>query len=160
MCLGLLPYFTGQGRQPQGAARRCYRARDRPQPVIPRAKAARRIRPTRAIGNNNAGAELNNYKVGANIWNGLMGGANFLAGGAGGQGRRSAGSSRMPNRSFRRLPNGRYFRADLANSAQTNADFDLGKINKSYWEGQDQYAKNQLRDAFKDGVPTNRRWSA
>lgn len=38
------------------------------------------------IGNNNAGAELNNYKVGANIWNGLMGGANFLAGGAGGQG--------------------------------------------------------------------------
>jgi hypothetical protein len=43
----------------------------------------------------------------------------------------------------------------LANAAQTNADFDLGKINKSYWEGQDQYAKNQLRDAFKDGVPTD-----
>lgn len=41
----------------------------------------------------------------------------------------------------------------LANAAQTNADFDLGKINKSYWEGQDQYAKNQLREAFKDGVP-------
>lgn len=38
------------------------------------------------IGNNDAGAELNNYKVGANLWNGLMGGANFLAGGAGGQG--------------------------------------------------------------------------
>lgn len=38
------------------------------------------------IGNNNAGAEMNNYKVGANLWNGLMGGANFLAGGAGGQG--------------------------------------------------------------------------
>lgn len=38
------------------------------------------------IGNNNAGAELNNYKVGANIWNGLMGAGNFLAGGAGGQG--------------------------------------------------------------------------
>lgn len=38
------------------------------------------------IGNNNAGAELNNYKVGANMWNGLMGGANFLAGGSGGQG--------------------------------------------------------------------------
>lgn len=38
------------------------------------------------IGNNNAGAELNNYKVGANLWNGIMGGANFLAGGSGGQG--------------------------------------------------------------------------
>jgi len=41
----------------------------------------------------------------------------------------------------------------LASSAQTNADFDLGKINKSYWEGQDQAAKVALRDAFKDGVP-------
>jgi hypothetical protein len=38
------------------------------------------------IGNNNAGAELNNYKVGANIWNGISGGLNFLSGGAGGQG--------------------------------------------------------------------------
>lgn len=38
------------------------------------------------IGNNNAGADMNNYKVDANLWNGLMGGANFLAGGAGGQG--------------------------------------------------------------------------
>lgn len=38
------------------------------------------------IGNNNAGADLNNYKVGANLWNGIMGGANFLAGGTGGQG--------------------------------------------------------------------------
>lgn len=41
----------------------------------------------------------------------------------------------------------------LANAADTKADFDLGKLNKSYWEGQDQFAKNQLRDAFKDGVP-------
>lgn len=41
----------------------------------------------------------------------------------------------------------------IAGGAKTNADFDFGKINKSYWEGQDQYAKNQLRDAFKDGVP-------
>ena len=39
-----------------------------------------------AIGNNNAGAEMNNYKVGANLWNGIMGGLNFAAGGAGGQG--------------------------------------------------------------------------
>lgn len=38
------------------------------------------------IGNNNAGAELNNYKVGSNLWNGIMGGLNFAAGGAGGQG--------------------------------------------------------------------------
>lgn len=41
----------------------------------------------------------------------------------------------------------------IAGSAQTNADFDLGKINKSYWEGKDQAAKNDLRDAFKGGVP-------
>lgn len=34
-----------------------------------------------AIGNNNAGAELNNYKVGANLFNGIMGGLNFLGGG-------------------------------------------------------------------------------
>lgn len=38
------------------------------------------------IGNNNAGADLNNYKVGANLWNGISGGLNFLSGGAGGQG--------------------------------------------------------------------------
>lgn len=43
----------------------------------------------------------------------------------------------------------------IAGSGQTNADFDLGKINKSYWEGQDQRAKSDLRDAFKGGVPTN-----
>jgi hypothetical protein len=42
----------------------------------------------------------------------------------------------------------------IASGAKTNADFDFSKINKSYWEGQDQYAKNQLRDAFKGGVPT------
>jgi hypothetical protein len=33
------------------------------------------------IGNNNAGAEMNNYKVGANIWNGIMGAGNWLSGG-------------------------------------------------------------------------------
>lgn len=38
----------------------------------------------------------------------------------------------------------------LANAAQTNADFDLGKINKSYWEGQDQAAKNNLRDTLRN----------
>lgn len=42
----------------------------------------------------------------------------------------------------------------LANAASTNADFDLGKINRSYWEGKDQAAKNDLREAFKGGVPT------
>jgi hypothetical protein len=41
----------------------------------------------------------------------------------------------------------------LANAADTKADFDFGKLNKSYWEGQDQFAKNQLRDAFREGVP-------
>lgn len=41
----------------------------------------------------------------------------------------------------------------LAGAAQTNADFDLGKINRSYWEGRDQFAKNDLRDAFRGGVP-------
>jgi hypothetical protein len=41
----------------------------------------------------------------------------------------------------------------LANAADTKADFDFGKLNKSYFEGRDQFAKNELRDAFKDGVP-------
>jgi hypothetical protein len=41
----------------------------------------------------------------------------------------------------------------LANSADTKADFDFGKLNKSYWEGQDQFAKNEVRDAFRGGVP-------
>jgi hypothetical protein len=47
----------------------------------------------------------------------------------------------------------------LSNAAQTNADFDLGKLNKSYWEGQDQAFNNDLRAAFRptpenpDGVP-------
>lgn len=43
----------------------------------------------------------------------------------------------------------------LSNSAQTNADFDFSKIGKSYWEGKDQTAKTDLREAFKGGVPTN-----
>jgi len=38
------------------------------------------------IGNNDAGAELNNYKVGSNLWNAIGGGLNFLSGGVGGQG--------------------------------------------------------------------------
>lgn len=33
------------------------------------------------IGNNNAAAELNNYKVSSNLWNGIMGGLDFVAGG-------------------------------------------------------------------------------
>jgi hypothetical protein len=41
----------------------------------------------------------------------------------------------------------------LANAADTKADFDFGKLNKSYWEGKDQFAKNELRDAFREGVP-------
>jgi hypothetical protein len=45
-----------------------------------------------AIGNNNAGAEMNNYNVGANLWNGIMGGLNFAAGGGVGN-LASAGSS-------------------------------------------------------------------
>jgi len=38
------------------------------------------------MGNNLAGAELNNYKTGANLWNAIGGGLNFLSGGVGGQG--------------------------------------------------------------------------
>lgn len=37
-------------------------------------------------GASTAAATMNNYNVGANQWNGLMGGLNFLSGGAGGQG--------------------------------------------------------------------------
>jgi len=36
------------------------------------------------IGNNNAGAEMNNYKVSGNLWNGIMGAASLAAGGLGG----------------------------------------------------------------------------
>jgi hypothetical protein len=43
----------------------------------------------------------------------------------------------------------------LANAADTKADFDFGKLSKSYFEGRDQYAKNELRDAFRNGVPTD-----
>lgn len=39
-----------------------------------------------AQGASSAAATMNNYNVGANQWNGLMGGLNFLSGGAGGQG--------------------------------------------------------------------------
>ncbi|MET4210528.1 hypothetical protein [Bradyrhizobium sp. LA2.1] len=45
------------------------------------------------------------------------------------------------------------FASLLANAADTKADFDFGKLNKSYWEGKDQFAKNELRDAFRDGLP-------
>jgi hypothetical protein len=45
------------------------------------------------------------------------------------------------------------FASLLANAADTKADFDFGKLNKSYWEGKDQFAKNELRDAFREGVP-------
>jgi hypothetical protein len=41
----------------------------------------------------------------------------------------------------------------IAGGAKTNANFDFGSINRSYWEGRDQAAKNDLRDAFKNGVP-------
>ncbi|MCK1459228.1 hypothetical protein IVB34_12770 [Bradyrhizobium sp. 2] len=47
------------------------------------------------------------------------------------------------------------FASLLANAADTKADFDFSKLNKSYWEGRDQYAKNELRDAFRNGVPTD-----
>lgn len=42
----------------------------------------------------------------------------------------------------------------IASGAKTNADFDFGKINRAYWQGRDEYAKNDLRDAFANGVPT------
>lgn len=47
------------------------------------------------IGNNNAGAELNNYKVGANIWNGIGGAANLLSGGTLGGIAKTVGNSLM-----------------------------------------------------------------
>ena len=42
----------------------------------------------------------------------------------------------------------------IAGGAKTNANFDFGSLNKSYWEGRDQATKNDLRDAFKEGIPT------
>ncbi len=41
----------------------------------------------------------------------------------------------------------------LANAAQTNADFDFGKLNRSYWEGENQRYERDKRDIFKNGVP-------
>jgi hypothetical protein len=63
---------------------RRYRARHCAQHIVPRAGGAANTTQT-TIGNNDAGAELNNYKVSSNLWNGLMGGLNFLSGGSGGQ---------------------------------------------------------------------------
>jgi len=41
----------------------------------------------------------------------------------------------------------------LANAAQTNADFDFGKLNKSYYHGLEEAYKQKERELFKDGVP-------
>jgi hypothetical protein len=38
--------------------------------------------------------------------------------------------------------------------ASTRADFSgIGKLPENYWKGRDEFAKTDLRDAFKDGVP-------
>jgi hypothetical protein len=126
------------------------------------------------IGNNNAAAEMNNYKVGANQLNGLMGLGSLAMGGLGGAwvdlggltgGFGGTGFSYGPDvcwwcaGQWRPLQHVqlRAHMADitqlLANAADTKADFDFGKLNKSYWEGKDQFAKNELRDAFREGVP-------
>lgn len=41
----------------------------------------------------------------------------------------------------------------IANGAKTNANFDFGKINESYWKGRDEFYKQDARDTFRDGVP-------
>jgi hypothetical protein len=41
----------------------------------------------------------------------------------------------------------------LANAAQTNADFNFGKLNQAYYTAQDEAQKNALRDVFKAGIP-------
>jgi hypothetical protein len=82
---GLLPYLTGQGAATAGAAGVATGLGTGLNSSFQGQGGAANTTDT-SIGNNNAGAELNNYKVGANMWNGLLGGANFLAGGAGGQG--------------------------------------------------------------------------
>lgn len=39
--------------------------------------------------------------------------------------------------------------------ASSRADFSgIGKLPEAYWKGRDEYAKNDLRDAFKGGIPT------
>lgn len=81
----LLPYLTGQGTATAGAAGVDQNLGTSLNQSFQGQGGAANTTDT-TIGNNNAGAEMNNYKVGANLWNGLLGGANFLAGGAGGQG--------------------------------------------------------------------------
>jgi hypothetical protein len=41
----------------------------------------------------------------------------------------------------------------LANAADTKADFNFGRLNKSYWEGLDEAYKRRTQDAFQQGVP-------
>jgi len=81
----LLPYFSGMNTAVGGAAGvDTARGTALGNLDVAQGNAANTTQTT--IGNNNAGAELNNYKVGANLWNGLLGGANFLAGGSSGNG--------------------------------------------------------------------------
>lgn len=93
---GLAPYLQGQSSATQGAANlyaglgqnlnQSYQGEGGAINQSYQGQGGAANTTATTIGNNNAAAELNNYKVGANLWNGILGGANFLAGGAGGQG--------------------------------------------------------------------------
>lgn len=81
----LLPYLTGQQTATQGAATIDTGLGNALNSSFQNQGNAANTTGT-TIGNNNAGAELNNYKVGANILNGITGGLGLLSGGIGGQG--------------------------------------------------------------------------
>ena len=55
--------------------------RAEPSPIIKAGGAVSNMETT--ISSNNAGAETSNYKVGASLWNGIMGVGNWLASGNG-----------------------------------------------------------------------------
>jgi hypothetical protein len=77
---GLSPYLQGQNSATQGAAG-LYAGLGQGLNTSYQGQGGAANTTATTIGNNNAGAELNNYKVGANIFNGIMGAGNWLSGG-------------------------------------------------------------------------------
>ena len=126
------------------------------------------------IGNNNAGAEMNNYKVGANQLNALMGVGQWLgcrkfgsvaAVLGGGSGWATVHLEDAVSRSsWRSADCGSAVRligsfglgqmADIAqllsNAAETKADFNFGKLNDAYWAGLENAYKQKARNVFED----------
>lgn len=82
---GLQPYLGGQSSATQGAASvSALLGNALDKSYTGQGGAANTTATT--IGNNDAGAELNNYKISSNMWNGLMGLGGLATGAVGGAG--------------------------------------------------------------------------